>query len=344
MAQPDPRLSARPGRLGYIAAIIASVLGHAAIVILIFVLIPRLFHSEPPAPVAYTVKIVDAIPAGDLGSHLPPLASHHVHPEKHPEKPPPIHHHASPIIPPPEPDSKNELALNTIATPTETPTPEPTEEPEPTDTETATPVPVHHHHRATPTPTATPRPHHAKRVKAPPKEMIAEASPTPDLREELAKLHEKLAAEDSADESRIAADAVPKARPTPVAEAGSGDVVASTPNSGTGYGVGTGTGSLGIQADPDFVSYYQNVQQRIKKAWSFAAGDSDLTTQALFAIGPDGQLTGVKIVESSHDSAYDDSVMRAIRRAAPFPPPPEKYRSQFSQGIQVTFKLGQMQS
>jgi protein TonB len=345
VAKPDPRLNERPGRLGYFVAISASAFGHAAIVLLIFVLLPRLFRSETPPPVAYTVKIVDAIPAGDLGTRLPPLASHRARHEQA-EKPKPAEHEHSSIIPPRVRDNdKNVLALNTIATPT--PTPEPTPESEPTATESATPTPapVRRHRKPAPTVTPTPHPRRVRHGKpaAKPSPMVAKAVPTPNLKEELEKLHNTLVAENRDNEHRIA-DMTPSARPTPSAEEGRGQVVASIANEGSGLGVGSGKGSMGILQDPDFLSYYQTVQDRIKKAWSFAAGNNDLTTQALFAINADGQLTGVKITESSHDSAYDDSVMRAIRRAAPFPPPPEKYRSQFAQGIQATFRLGELQS
>jgi hypothetical protein len=37
-------------------------------------------------------------------------------------------------------------------------------------------------------------------------------------------------------------------------------------------------------------------------------------------------------------------VIRAIRRAAPFPAPPEKFRDQFSAGIKAVFQLGELKS
>jgi TonB family protein len=101
---------------------------------------------------------------------------------------------------------------------------------------------------------------------------------------------------------------------------------------------------MGIQQDPQFLLYYQTVQDRIKKAWNYVGGNGDLTTSVQFAIGPDGNLTGVKVTQSSQDPAFDESVMRAIRHAAPFPPPPEKYRSDFGEGVDADFKLGELKS
>ena len=63
----------------------------------------------------------------------------------------------------------------------------------------------------------------------------------------------------------------------------------------------------------------------------------------LFRSGADGTLNDVKVSKSSGDSAFDESVMRAIKRAAPFPPPPDRYRSQFSDVVS-TFKLGELKS
>jgi TonB family protein len=109
-------------------------------------------------------------------------------------------------------------------------------------------------------------------------------------------------------------------------------------------GVGPGSGSLGIQQDPEFLLYYKQVEERVKKAWSFSGGNSDLTTAVTFSIGQDGSLSNVRITQSSRDSAFDDSVIRAVRRAAPFPAPPEKYRAQFANGVEAVFKLGELKS
>ena len=116
------------------------------------------------------------------------------------------------------------------------------------------------------------------------------------------------------------------------------------PSEGKGYGVGPGEGSAGILKDPEFLLYYKTVQDQIKKAWTFTGGSNDLTATVSFAIGPDGTLLGLKIGTSSNDGAFDDSVIRAIRRAAPFPAPPEKFRDEFSSGIEARFKLGELKS
>src|SRR5690242_14534829 len=71
----------RVSRWSYVAAILVSTLGHILFFFVILVVLPDLFSSKPPPP-SYTVKIVDALPAGELGTHLPQLnqeaVEHHV--------------------------------------------------------------------------------------------------------------------------------------------------------------------------------------------------------------------------------------------------------------------------
>jgi TonB family protein len=353
----------RSSRLGYAGAIILSALGHAAFFALVFFILPAYFrHPDTPAP-SYTVKIVDNIPAGDLGTHLPRLTQDHPHPDHRSEQPKPVVEQHKPPPPPPPDIAKTVIAFNMGASPTPTPTPEPTPEPteEPTPEPTAEPTraptpkpkptrapaakPVHkptprptakpHHRRPTPTPTPAPR-HGAHPRPKPNEVVIARAAPTPSVKEQLAALRASLLKE------HLAEKAAEKARSA--APSSGGPVVASVAREGAGYGVGTGKGSMGIQQDPQFLLYYQTVQDRIKKAWNYVGGSADLTTSVTFAIGSDGSLTGVKLTQSSRDPAFDDSVIRAIRRAAPFPPPPEKYRPEFGEGVEADFKLGELKS
>jgi len=225
-------------------------------------------------------------------------------------------------------------------------------------------------------PHPTPRPHGeahrikppAPKIKAKPKIMFAGAAPiprvvrTPSVRERLKKLHDQLEAENRKELAKMA-KAKPPAEPdtgddtgddtggdeTTAPEHGErrgegGPVAGNSVTNGHGYGVGPGSGSLGILRDQEFLLYYQKVQERIKDAWSFAGGSKDLTTTVKFAIGPDGRLTGLAIARSSNNASFDQSVERAIRRAAPFPPPPEHYRDQFAQGVQAVFKMGELNS
>ncbi len=349
MARQDHRGNPLPSRAGYFAAIIISALGHAALFALVFFIAPRYLHSEEAAPPAYTVKIVDSLPAGDLGTHLPRLAPRKAEQIAKADVPKP----AEPAVEAPKPElapdaDKNAITLATTiaATPTPTPTPEavaPTPEP----SESQTPA-------ATPHPTPKPAPAAKRSPRAAPSIVIARAEATPSVSQRLAKLRQQLLKEDLKRAKAKAAeeaaegddDDEPDEAPTPAAArpSGGGPVAANVASEGHGMGIGPGSGSAGIQQDLDFLLYYQQVQDKIKKAWTFTSGSSELTATVTFAIGPDGTLTGVKIAKGSNDAAFDDSVLRAIRRAAPFPAPPEKYRDQWAGGIEALFKLGELKS
>jgi TonB family protein len=353
----------RPSRVGYVGAIVASAIGHAALFAFVFLVMPKYMHAPEAPPPAYTVKIVDDIPAGDLGTHLPRLNR----PDEAKTEPPKVEEPKVAVEPPKEqlaPDNDpNAIALNSKVEATPTPTPTPTPEPtvEPTVTATSTPEPTvaptpEPTEKPTPKPTHSPKPRptpkptpvsakHGK-PKAKPTVVMAKAE-TSSVADQMARLKRQLLAEhlkerarhpeDSGDDSSVDAGA-------DSGERGGGPVVGKTASSGRGYGIGPGTGSMGIQQDPDFLLYYQAVQDQIKKSWSFIGGSNDLTASVDFAIGPDGALTEVKIGKSSKDSAFDDSVIRAIRRAAPFPPPPEKFKDRFAGGIEALFKLGELKS
>jgi TonB family protein len=371
VASRDHNGDEQPSRLGYFAAIFVSAIGHAAIFILVFFIAPRFLHPPDAAPPAYTVKIVDNIPAGDLGTHLPRINRHSANESKAAAK-----SEESKVKTEP---SKTELASNdadknalkinakTADVPTPTPTPEPTVEAtvEPTPESTAEPAPgLEPNIEATeeptvePTPEPTrhpapkPTPNKTSRKPKVPKSgsTVAKIAATPSVAQQLAKLKRQLLAEHIKELAKNPPpededdDDTDTSETAPNNSAGGGPVVASAPSEGGGYGVGPGGGSAGILQDPEFLLYYKTVQDQIKKSWTFTGGSNDLTATVDFAIGPDGTLTGVKIGESSNDSAFDDSVIRAIRRAAPFPAPPEKFRDQFSAGIKAVFQLGELKS
>ena len=364
----------QPSRLGYFAAIFVSALGHLAIFFFVFFVAPRFLHPPEAPPPAYTVKIVDNIPAGDLGTHLPRINRHQTteskaaapKPEESRVKTEP---HKTELA---ANEATNALNVNATAeapTETPTPTPEPTVEPSPeatveapllepnieaTEEPTITPTP-----EPTPEPTPQPTPQPTKhaapkptpdRTRKKPKagSTVAKIASTPSVAARMKKLRQQLLAQhikDLAenppdDEDPDDSDDTEMADKGP---AGGGPVVAPVPPSeGKGYGVGPDEGSAGILKDPEFLIYYKTVQDQIKTAWTFTGGSNDLTATVDFAIGPDGSLRGLKIGTSSNDSAFDDSVIRAIRRAAPFPAPPEKFRDQFSAGIRAVFQLGEL--
>ena len=202
----------QPSRAGYFAAIFASAFGHAAIFALAFFVAPHYLHAPDAPPPTYTVKIVDDIPAGDLGTHLPRLNRQ----RKSDNPPPKVEEPKIKVEPPKEelaPDADpNAIALNTrkaeVTTPTPTPTPQPTPEPtlEPTPMPTVKPTPQPTEKpKPTTRPTHTPNPHPtSKTVPQPAKRgklknapiiAVAKAESTPSVEARLAILKRSLLAE-----------------------------------------------------------------------------------------------------------------------------------------------------
>ncbi len=360
VAAPDRNRDEGQSRGGYIAAVVVSAIGHVGLFALVFFIAPRYLHQPDAPPPAYTVKIVDNVPAGDLGTHLPRINRNRTEESKAESKPQEPKVKVEPPKPPELAPSDDKLAFNLkkLDSPTDTPTPEPTPEPTATPTEeetpTDTPQPTPEPTRR---PTAKPTPRESKRRTPKPMAsiVIAKASSTPSVSERLAALKRKnfeehvkniakMAAAEKKNDDEDMGDDTDEDTDTPAGPSGGGPVVGKVASEGRGYGVGPGEGSEGILKDPEFLLYYNTVQDQIKKAWSFTGGSNDLTATVDFRIGPDGALIGAKIGSSSNDSSFDDSVIRAIRRAAPFPPPPDKFRDQFSDGINAHFQLGELKS
>jgi len=158
----------------------------------------------------------------------------------------------------------------------------------------------------------------------------AAPKPTPNVGQQIRNLHEKLMAEHLQQLKEAAARN----------QGNGGPVLASRETAGRGYGLGAGAGSAGIQQNAEFLLYCQSVKKKIQDAWNFAGRNSKLTATVTVGINPDGSLNAVRVSDASQDPAFDDSVVRAIRLAAPFPAPPEKYRPQFVDGVPVIFNLG----
>ena len=243
-----------------------------------------------------------------------------------------------------------------MATPTPTPQPPPAVIPS-TPAPTAAPTPKK---VAEPAPTPAPPSvvHHRDKVIAhnPPKPkhtpiMMAKAEKTPDVHQQFRKLQEQMLKkrieeakkEEAEDEDSDDDDSDTESAPPSNDNGAHGPVASNANSAGNGYGIGPGTGSMGKLEDLQYLLYFRTVQQKVKDAWTFPGGSNDLSADVEFSIGADGSLNGVKIAKSSGDTAFDQSVMRAIKRAAPFPPPPDRYRSQFSDVVS-TFKLGELKS
>jgi TonB family protein len=100
--------------------------------------------------------------------------------------------------------------------------------------------------------------------------------------------------------------------------------------------VGDGTndaGGGGTVVGFEFLSYRQRIFNTIKSNWANAVRQPGLVAAVRFQIAPQGEVIGVELVRSSGDKAYDQSVVRAVQRSSPLPPPPERYRDEFREVV-----------
>jgi TolA protein len=88
----------------------------------------------------------------------------------------------------------------------------------------------------------------------------------------------------------------------------------------------------------EFLTYTESIKQRVKDGWILPERRPGLTTVIRFAVEADGQVVDIELVEPSGDRAFDQSAIRAVKKANPLPPPPSAYREEFAtQKVEVTF-------
>jgi colicin import membrane protein len=90
----------------------------------------------------------------------------------------------------------------------------------------------------------------------------------------------------------------------------------------------------------DFDRYFQSIEDKIRANWSLPQWliDAHLRAQALVLIDENGAIKKKQILKSSGNGEFDDRMMDAIDRSAPFPAPPDRLRSVLSeQGIVFNF-------
>ncbi len=108
---------------------------------------------------------------------------------------------------------------------------------------------------------------------------------------------------------------------------------------GTGFGAaalgGTGMGG-GVVRPPEFFAYQKKLEEFIKSGWVWTDAASPLVAQIVFEMTPDGKLSGIVITKGSGNREYDDSVMRAVMKANPVPPPPTSVY-EFFRSVRMTF-------
>ncbi|WP_414444035.1 cell envelope integrity protein TolA [Burkholderia sp. 22PA0106] len=80
---------------------------------------------------------------------------------------------------------------------------------------------------------------------------------------------------------------------------------------------GTGSGSGGNAASP---GYADKVKRRVKPFITWGGSREGLETRVQVRCSPSGDVLGVTVTRSSGNSAWDDTVVSAVRNASPLPP------------------------
>ncbi len=109
---------------------------------------------------------------------------------------------------------------------------------------------------------------------------------------------------------------------------------------GAGVAVLTVGGRGGPPAGIRFKAYFGQVKSKIKASWlpppGVAASEKDLKTVVRIRISTTGVIEDHRIEKSSGNIYYDESVLRAIRKANPLPSPPQDLDSE-SRKMEITF-------
>jgi TonB family protein len=111
------------------------------------------------------------------------------------------------------------------------------------------------------------------------------------------------------------------------------------PNLPTGYSQVPGSASPGMavtnQAGGDFAgrypAYVEAIRRRIAQNW---LQSRTIHAVATFTINRDGTVKDIRIVETSHNSSFDNSGLRALYDSNPMPPLPADYSGSY---VAVTF-------
>ncbi len=211
----------------------------------------------------------------------------------------------------------------------------------PEDTTVTVPVEKKEVPKETPKETAKkeekpPAPTVKEEKKEPPPEKKTET--TEDLASAIEKIRKKIEAEETrkkeAEEKKLAEKTKETQTPPPPANTAGGagrSPAPGKPGGGNPYGydnVFTAGGSGKGVPDPDLSAYYNEIWKRIRSLWAIPEGltSSSLSTVYSIRIGRDGRIVDVWMEDGSGNGAFDDSALRAIRKADPLPPIPDKYK------------------
>lgn len=117
-----------------------------------------------------------------------------------------------------------------------------------------------------------------------------------------------------------------------------GEILSSGPGEGEGAAaLGPGGRGGGTVKGMEFIIYQNRMFSSIKENWAWVGQRSNLRVVVHFSIKDNGEISGLKIVQPSGDPSYDESVVRAVKKSSPLPPPPESFRKDFAD-VEIAFR------
>jgi colicin import membrane protein len=129
-----------------------------------------------------------------------------------------------------------------------------------------------------------------------------------------------------------------KSRSETAQKASKGEAISSGAGEGEGAAaLGPGGRGGGVVRGMEFIIYQNRMFSSIKENWAWVGPKSNLKVVVHFGIKDNGEITDLKIVQPSGDRSYDESVLRAVKKSSPLPPPPENFRKDFSD-VEIAFR------
>ena len=188
---------------------------------------------------------------------------------------------------------------------------------------------------ASPAPTPLPA-RRGKRAQTAPDDFVPskrQAAEAASLTERLRKMRETRAGSEAvrgAVEERRS-EAAARAAVRSVGERVAHRIEAPPPASSGARGAGGGGGAQGtVQLSPELRDYFRRLEERVRSSWilpgALARDAAKLEVELRIMIEKDGRVSGERIERGSGNLYFDDSVLRAIRKASPLPVPPEQLR------------------
>ena len=114
--------------------------------------------------------------------------------------------------------------------------------------------------------------------------------------------------------------------------------VAQAKDNNTGQSVWGG--DEGSNIDAALIQYYNAIKRKINREWILARQDfsGNLITKIVVMIDAGGGVTRTWFKKTSGDGSFDESALRAIKKAAPYPAPPQSIRDEaMTEGFLIEF-------